>query len=76
MGGDKGKKKKVQKIPKYIWDFVQHCCSPLPVCSSFFSEEIEKSLRVFPLISMPVKDLYSGRRERSAKEGWYRSNTL
>lgn len=33
-----------------------------PLCSYFLSEEIEKSLRVFRLISTPVKDLYGGKK--------------
>ena len=33
-----------------------------PLCSTFLSEEIEKSLRVFRLISTPVKDLCGGKK--------------
>lgn len=49
-----------------------------PLRSNFLSEEIEKSLRVSPLISMPVKDLHDKKKKgaRSAKKGWHRSNTL
>lgn len=35
-----------------------------PLCSNFLSEEIEKSLRVFRLISTPVRDLYGGKKRR------------
>lgn len=42
--------------------FCQFPPSLSPLCSNFLSEEIEKSLRVFPLISTPVKDLYSEKR--------------
>lgn len=35
-----------------------------PLCSNFLSEEIEKSLGVFPLISTPVKDLCDGKKKR------------
>ena len=56
-----------------VGDFVH---SHLPQCSTFLSEEIEKSLRVFRLISTPVRDLGRGKKEKRAKKGVHRSNTL
>lgn len=66
------KKKKCARTPE-IYEILPNSAIPLSLCSNFLSEEIEKSLRVSALISMPVKDLLAtkkGReRERRAKKG-------
>lgn len=36
--------------------------------SNFLSEEIEKSLRVSPLIFMPVKDLHDKKKKKRSEE--------
>lgn len=51
------------KTPE-IYEILSIPTSHPPLCSNFLSEEIEKSLRVFRLISTPVRDLYSEKRRR------------